>query len=207
MPVSAVRLVHPIRDPVTGEVRDVIINQLRHGPYVTDGETGKSRWSRIVPGLNVAIPWPAAEPESHVDHKIDTLRIDVEERTFVPTLLQPPMPEGLIDELRNKYSRFRTRHEPAYLARKEAEEQAKRDRAGLIVSMRTPLQDFHRAERERKKRKGKPRLTLEMLEVIGRVIAKNRERTLNAAGVSHLSSPATEMPPASEESVAPPQSA
>ncbi|KAI1368949.1 hypothetical protein F5Y08DRAFT_294241 [Xylaria arbuscula] len=184
LPISAVRLVHPISDPTTGKTEDVIINQLVHSNLITDRVTGKRRWDRIVPGLNISIPWPPKQEPDHPTHKADTVRIDVEQKTFVPTLLRPPMPEAVIDELRHKYSRFRTRHEPEYVARLEAEEQAKKDRAKLMDSMRTPLQEFHRAEREKKKKKGKPRLTMEMLEKIGEVIAKNRERTLNAAGVS-----------------------
>ncbi|KAI0445572.1 KOW domain-containing protein [Xylaria telfairii] len=213
LPISAVRLVHPITDPITGSTRDVIINQLVHRGLVVDRQTGKRRWDRVVPGPNISIPWPAKEEPDIPDYKADTLRIDVEEKTFVPTLLRPPMPETIIDELRNKYSRFRTRHEPEYIARVEAEEQAKKDRAKLIESMRTPLQEFHRAERDKKKKKGKPRLTMEMLEKIGEVIAKNREKALNAAGVSDVPSPSGTSPPdvspstsANTESSAPPPS-
>ncbi|KAI1430674.1 KOW domain-containing protein [Xylaria sp. CBS 124048] len=193
LPISAVRLVHPVALPSSGgQTRDVIINQLVHKDLITDRITGKRRWQRVVPGLNISIPWPEKEEPEPVDHKADTLRINVDEKTFIPTLLRPPMPENVIDELRGKYSRFRTRHEPEYVARLEAEEQAKKDRVNLMDSMRTPLQEFHRAERANKKRKGKPRLTLEMLEKIGEVIARNRERSLNAAGLS-------DVPPSSSE--------
>lgn len=184
LPISAIRLVHPLTDPATGVTRDVIINQLEHRGLVFDRVSGKRSWSRVVPGLNVSIPWPAKAEQEKKDHAGDTLRIDVEARTFVPTLLRPPMPAQVIDELRGRYSRFRTRHEPEYLARLEAEARAKEDRRKLIESMRTPLQEFHRQERANKKKKGKPRLTVEMLERIGEVIARNRERSLNAAGFS-----------------------
>ncbi|GAP83824.1 putative kow domain-containing protein domain-containing protein [Rosellinia necatrix] len=210
--VSSVRLVHPITDPSTGITRDVIINRLVHSNLVTDRQTGMRRWDRVVPGLNVSIPWPVKEEREIPEYKADTMRIDVEEKTFVPTLLRPPMPEAVIDELRGKYSRFRTRHEPDYIARLEAEEQAKKDRAKLMDSMRTPLQEFHRAERANKKKKGKPRLTVEMLEKIGEVIAKNRERMLNAGGVSDALPPRTsaDVPPpirpAAEPSAPPPSS-
>ncbi|TRX97520.1 hypothetical protein FHL15_001798 [Xylaria flabelliformis] len=210
LPVSAVRLVHPITDPVTGKTQDVIINQLVHRDLVTDKQTGKRRWDRVVPGLNISIPWPVKEEPNIPDFKADTMRIDVEEKTFVPTLLRPPMPEAVVDELRNKYSRFRTRHEPEYIARVEAAEQAEKDRAKLMESIRTPLQEFHRAEREKKKKKGKPRLTLEMLEKIGEVIAKNRERSLNAAGVSDAPSPPSTsspiVPPSTSPDTTPPPS-
>ncbi|KAI1745354.1 hypothetical protein F4680DRAFT_401966 [Xylaria scruposa] len=210
LPISAVRLVHPITDPATGKTQDVIINQLVHKGLVTDRQTGKRRWDRVVPGLNISIPWPVKEEPDIPDNKVDTMRIDVEEKTFVPTLLRPPMPEAVVDELRNKYSRFRTRHEPEYIARIEAAEQAEKDRAKLMDSIRTPLQEFHRAERENKKKKGKPRLTVEMLEKIGEVIAKNRERSLNAAGVSDAPSASStspsDVPPTTSPDTVPPTS-
>ncbi|KAI1781153.1 hypothetical protein F4818DRAFT_398121 [Hypoxylon cercidicola] len=183
LPISSIRLVHPIRDPATGVTRDVVINRLVHGTMVHDRVTGKKRWSRIVPGLNVEVPWPKKDGRDFKDHKCDTLRIDVDDKTFVPTLLSPPMPESVIDELRNRYSRFRTRHDPEYVARLEAQEREKDDRRKLMESMRTPLQEYHRAERDRKKKKGKPRLTVEMLEKIGEVMAKNMERTRNTPGL------------------------
>ncbi|KAI1471177.1 uncharacterized protein F4812DRAFT_169317 [Daldinia caldariorum] len=180
IPISDIRLVHPIKDPSTGVTRDVIINQLVHSGFLHDRVSGKRRWSRIVPGLNIAIPWPKKQEEDVKDYKVDTLRIDVEDKTFVPTLLRPPMPAPLIDELRNKYSRFRTRHDPEYVARLEAQEKAAGEhKLRTEESMRTPLQEFHRAQREGKKKKGKPRLTREMLEKIGEVMARNLERTRN----------------------------
>ncbi|KAK8087011.1 hypothetical protein PG994_001985 [Apiospora phragmitis] len=201
IPISRIRLVHPIFDPKTGVTRDIIINQLVHRGVIEDKLTGKVEWTRM-----------KKEEEELTDHKVDTLRIDVEERTFVPTLLRPPMPETIIDELRNKYSKFRTRHEPEYIQRLEAEEQAKKDRVQLMNSMRSPLQELHRAERERKKKKGKPRLTVEMLEEIGKVIARSRQRTLNAAGVSDaaVATPPQQVNsplPSSTEPTAPPPSA
>ncbi|KAI1093764.1 hypothetical protein F5B19DRAFT_448469 [Rostrohypoxylon terebratum] len=190
--ISRVRLVHPIKDPETGETKDVIINRIEPRNQIQDRYTGKRRWSRVVPGLNAGIPWPEKDDDDTKEKKADTLRIDVEEKTFVPTLLRPPMPESLIDELRGKYSRFRTRHDPEYVARLEAEEQAKQDRKKLMDTMRTPLQEFHRAEREKKKKKGKPRLTIEMLEKIGEVMARNMERQRNGGALLEESSEAAE---------------
>ncbi|KAI0181345.1 hypothetical protein GGR52DRAFT_30874 [Hypoxylon sp. FL1284] len=200
MPISSVRLVHPLRDPATGVTRDVVINQLVHANMVRDRVTGERRWSRVVPGLNVEIPWPPRAEPDHKDHKGDTLRIDVEDRTFVPTLLRPPMPQSVLDELRGRYSRFRTRHEPEYIARLEAEERAAQDRKKLMKSMRTPLQELHRADRDRKKKKGKPRLTLEMLEKIGEVMAKNMERTRNSPALAGALTPDDTTSPASTSS-------
>lgn len=204
LPVSSVRLVYPVQDASTGITKDVIVNQLISTEYVRDRVTGKERWSRMVPGLNMTIPWPVKPPKEIAEHPIDTLRIAVEQRTFVPTLLRPPMPEAVLDELRNKYSRFRTRHEPEYIAAKESEATAAKDRgAQLMETIRTPLQELHRQERAEKKKKGKPRLTVEMLEEIGKVIAKNRENALNAAAMSSSEAPPGTAPPevvASEQS-------
>ncbi|KAI1809631.1 KOW domain-containing protein [Poronia punctata] len=189
IPISAIRLVHPITDPSTGETRDVIINQLVYKDLVTDRQTGKRRWQRVVPGLNISIPWPPKPEKEIKEYKGDTLRIDVDEKTFVPTLLRPPMPEQIIDELRGKYSRFRTRHDPEYIERLEAEEKAEKERLKLMETMRTPLQELHISEREGKKRKGKPRLTLEMLEKIGEVMAKNSARAPMVPAVPDLPPP------------------
>ncbi|KAL7623868.1 hypothetical protein AAE478_005424 [Parahypoxylon ruwenzoriense] len=199
IPISSIRLVHPIRDPATGFTRDVIINRLTHAGLLYDRVSGRRYWSRVVPELNIAIPWPKMPEKDLKDYEGDTLRIDVEARTFVPTLLRPPIPEAVIDELRNKYSRFRTRHDPEYIARKEAEEQAVRDRYKLMDSMRTPLQELHRAERANKKKKGKPRLTIEMLEKIGEVMARNLERRANAGNLLPPTSSSSSPPAAPAE--------
>ncbi|KAI1373748.1 hypothetical protein F4677DRAFT_428115 [Hypoxylon crocopeplum] len=203
IPISSIRLVHPIKDATTGVTRDVIINQLVHGGFLHDRLTGKRRWSRIVPGLNISIPWPKKEKPDIKDYPCDTLRIDVEEKTFVPTLLQPPMPESIINELRGRYSRFRTRHEPEYIARLEAEERAKDDRKKLMESVRTPLQELHRAEREKKKKKGKPRLSIEMLEKIGEVMARNMERTRNAHALPDTPDSSSSVTPSAGEASIP----
>ncbi|KAK5149367.1 hypothetical protein LTS14_010975, partial [Recurvomyces mirabilis] len=107
-----VRLVYPLPDPVTGVPRDVIIDRLIHMNYTFDKT--KKEWTkgdRVIPGTNTMIPWPETVPEETPDHDDDTLRITVEEQTFRPFLLSPPMPLSVIDELRNRYSKFRTRHE------------------------------------------------------------------------------------------------
>lgn len=188
-PIQAVRLVHPLKNPVTGELRDVVINELVARNYYKDKATGRETWSRVVPGLNIEIPWPKAFEEAEKlnlegtfdDHACDTLRIDVEEKTFVPTLLRPPMPAEVIDELRNRYSKFRTRHTDEYIAKKEAEEAEKAARRKSIKTMGTPLQELNAKIREQRKARGQPELTEDMLAKIGEVMARNRNR--NAAQV------------------------
>ena len=94
------------------------------------------------------------------------------------------MPSTVIDELRNKYSIFRTRHDPEYIEAKMKEDQEKEEKKKLAEQMRTPLKEINRKERKMRKAKGKGKLTPEMLEKIGQLIAKKRQWTLEAAGVS-----------------------
>ncbi|PHH91808.1 hypothetical protein CDD83_10231 [Cordyceps sp. RAO-2017] len=182
--VASVRLVYPLRNPETGVVRDVIINQLKAVPpnmqsdnmSLDRWEYGK-KWDRLVPGLNVVIPWPEVEPPQFETTEADTVREQVEKRTFHYNLLGPPMPEQVLDELRNKYSRFRTRHEAWYVAQKEAEAATKKKgvSAEAMKSMRTPLDEFHEKQRELRRAQEEPQLTDDMLEKLGQIMAKNKE--------------------------------
>jgi len=188
VPLNTVRLVHPLTDD-EGKTRDVIVKKLVNGPIWHDRHTGATKWARLIPGLNIPIPWPKQEPKEHKDFPCDTLRLDVEVKSFVPTLLRPPMPGSVIDELRNKYSIFRTRHDPEYIEAKMKEDQEKEEKKRQIEEMWTPLKEVNRRARKLRKAKGKGKLTPKMLERIGRVIAKKRQLTLDAVGVSKESAP------------------
>ncbi|KAL8397740.1 hypothetical protein RB594_004445 [Gaeumannomyces avenae] len=193
LPVSAVRLVHPMRDPETGETRDVVIRELVARDRVYDRPTGRREWNRMVPGLNVLIPWPERAREEHEDQPSDTLRIEVEKRTYVPTLSAPPMPAAVVDELRNRFSKFRTRHTDEYVAAKQAEVDAKKARAaGLADTMLTPIQEYNRVQRERRAATPPPVLTEAMLEKIGEVMERNRTRA--AAAAEHFQDVAAPLP-------------
>ncbi|KAK4242081.1 hypothetical protein C8A03DRAFT_29666 [Achaetomium macrosporum] len=202
VPISAIRLVHPLTDPETGTARDVIIRELKPIGITHDRPTRKVFFSRIVPGLNVRIPWPKQLKKEYEDHPADTLRLEVEERTFVPTLLRPPFPESVVDELRNKYSKFRTRHTPEYVAKIEAQEAEKkaRQKGARIEEMLLPLQEYNRKMRELRRARGKPELTEEMLEKIGEVIARNRLARLGGGEAAATPTP-TPTPAAPEAEV------
>jgi large subunit ribosomal protein L24 len=200
LPISAVRLVHPLKDPETGAVRDVIIRQLARSRVLWDRHTGYRAWRRYVPGLNVTIPWPERDNPERRDQLGDTPRAAVEERTFVPTLLRPPMPGGVIDELRNRYSRFRTRHEDWYVAKKEAEAAAKKASKEVPDSMLTPIDELRRLRLAEKRARPEPELSDEMLEKIGQVIARNKAAALNAAGLSEILSTGGASPVATDPS-------
>lgn len=184
IPFQSVRLVYPLKHPETGVLRDVIIKKIVNTKIWHDKFTGKTKWQRMVPGLNVIIPWPKQEPkEPAKDNDCDTLRKDVDSKTFVPSLLRAPMPTTVIDELRNKYSIFRTRHDEEYIAAKVAEDQEKEDRKKMAEQMRTPLKDVNRRERKLRKAKGKGQLTPQMLRRIGEVMAKKREAIWGTSGL------------------------
>lgn len=172
IPLSDVRLVHPLPHPETGILRDVIINSLKrvqkNGPRHIDGLKPRT-----------VIPFPP-EPESEEqDHEIDTLRIEVEEITWTPTLIRPPMPLSVIDELRNKYSAFRDRHDDEYIANIEGRAAKKEEKEKeRIAKMRTPLQDLQKAQRKERRKKGRKPLDEETLSGIGELIARHRGLTV-----------------------------
>ncbi|KAI9676774.1 MAG: hypothetical protein M1829_002869 [Trizodia sp. TS-e1964] len=203
MPISSVRLVFPLFNRETGLTRDVIVQKVEISGVWYDKLHRTRKYNRIIPGLGIKIPWPAIAPTEHQDHDIDTLRADVETQTFVPTLLRPPMPVSVIDELRNKYSKFRDRHDEEFIQKKIEEDKQRIALKKTDTSMRTPLQDAKKKERKEKKARGKGVLTEQMLIRIGEVMAarnadktkeilKNKEIPINERGVvPHLKSNVT----------------
>lgn len=180
IPYDDVHLVGTIEDPETGSSKDVIVENVkmvpeREGPSTIkrDPFTGEIEYKRYIKGSNIEIPLPPKAEPDHEDHESDTLRITVEENTFIPTLLFPPMPETVIDELRGKYSKFRTRHDEEFLEKvKNTDRQGERMQQ-LGLRMRTPLQELHALEKEKKAQRPEPQLTEDMLARIGEVMAAN----------------------------------
>jgi large subunit ribosomal protein L24 len=162
IPFKDVRLVFAYKDPTTGVKRDVIATKLLNGNIFHDPKTGRKRWTRYVPGLNISVPWPVVKPTKHEDHDGDTLRALVEEKTFIPSLLRPPMPSSVIDELRNKFSKFRTRHTEEYIQQKVAEEEAEKVRKESVKMMLDPMRQIRalarQQQRDERKAKGLPKL-------------------------------------------------
>lgn len=116
-----VRLVFPLLDPETNEVKDSIIAKIDLKGFYKDRNRDKVFRTRYIAGSNFQLPWPKGLKPDLKDEAYDTRIMDVEEITYMPTLLQPPMPDGIIDELRNKYGKHRVRHDPEYIAKKEVE--------------------------------------------------------------------------------------
>ncbi|KAF2166806.1 hypothetical protein M409DRAFT_66375 [Zasmidium cellare ATCC 36951] len=181
VPLEDVKLVYPLPDPKTGAHRDVIIDRLL--PVNRHWDKNLKEWDdgdRVIPGTNMLIPWPEKADPDYEDHESDSLRISVEEQTFRPFLIRPPMPLSVIDELRGKYSRFRTRHDYDYVVKKEMQEAKESDRKNLIKTMRTPLQEL--ADLRAKQRQEQPKeLTPEQLAKIGEVIAREQAKGADVA--------------------------
>ncbi|KAB8303149.1 hypothetical protein EYC80_004598 [Monilinia laxa] len=186
--LKSVKLVFPYTDPATGLTRDVIAKKLVHHKMFRDRHAQTVRWQRIIPGAgdrpDIIVPWPKTEPREKKEYDCDTLRITVDEKSFVPTLLTPPMPGSVINELRNKYSVFRTRHDPEYVEKKLEEDRQNEAKKKAIASMRTPLKEINRRERQIRKAKGKGKLTRGMLVRIGQVISRKRGAVMRQVGIS-----------------------
>ncbi|MBE3043663.1 hypothetical protein IMZ48_14055 [Candidatus Bathyarchaeota archaeon] len=177
VPISAIRLIHPITDPVTGVTRDVIIKRLASANVRRDRLTKTIEWDRYVPGLNTIIPWPEKTDPEEKQNEADTPRAAVQDATFVPTLLRAPMPEELVHELRNRYSRFRTRHEGWYVDRKTAEADAPRRAKREADTMITPQEEFNRQRKTERRALGQPVLSEDMLERLGALMVKNKPKS------------------------------
>lgn len=159
-------------------MRDVIIKKLSRsskketkwgydGRYVADSDP------------KIFIPVPEQPKPEYSDHDIDTLRIEVEEKTWTPTLFQAPMPPSVLDELRNKYSIFRDRHDESYVrAREELAGRLERARIIRKKVMLTPLQEYHKMKKLEKSKTEERPLGKETLTMIGKIMARNGRSVL-----------------------------
>lgn len=210
MPISIgdVRLVHPITDPKTGVTKDTIIKELKgigadmqsENMTLDRWEYGQ-RWDRVVPSLNIIIPWPEVKVPKFETHARDTRREAVEDRSFYYNLVSAPMPSTVLDELRNKFSRFRTRHEGWYVAKKEHEEAIKNKKAQTMQSMMSPADELHALNKAKKAAAKEPELSNEMLEKLGQIIAETKATKLQDSGMSEVKPEET----SKESSTPPPQ--
>lgn len=137
-----IRLVVPLEDPVSGTVKDTIVDHVYGGAPYLDRPVGVDlpKHTRYISGLDIEIPWPEVEKQKFEDQPIDTLRIHVEDKSYIPSLQTFPMPSSVIDELRNKYSKYRTRHDPEYIQQKQ--KQAAQEEYMKNRTLFTPKTDF-----------------------------------------------------------------
>lgn len=155
--------------------------------HPTDFKTGARlkpfsvKWDdeRYIPGTSEKIVKAPEEkeddPRNAEYYDSDTLLIQSDEETFIPSLTAMPMPGTVIDELRNKYSRTRTRHEESYLeARVEKEQVKQRVEMQREKLMKTPGMEFQeRVKAARKQVDGQKVLGKDVMMKIGEMMAKN----------------------------------
>lgn len=194
VPWSAIKLVTMIdgEDVICKEVETSATQSTKKKELKWPEIKGRSpRWLTLEDGTRHYIQYPKEDPKSdesdEKDTPADTLRFEVEQKSFLPTLFRPPFPGSVIDELRNKYSVFRTRHDPEYIAKKVAEDKEKQEKQLLVRKMRTPVKEINRLEKKMLKAKGKGKLTEQMLERIGKVIAEKKQ--LHSEMASRLQTP------------------
>jgi len=98
----------------------VLIEKLKIGRRFIDQKTKRQSFQRIIPGLNISVPWPKRPLEpfkeerqpgrfSDMAYKYPNTPAElVDKTTFnAPPLVYPPLPPGIELELHNPYSRFK----------------------------------------------------------------------------------------------------
>jgi len=174
LPLSAVRVVCEITH-ADGVTCDTIIDKMirlpsMEGRYIANSKRATGEWLRVPEKED-----SKKEKKKQKDEDADTLRFEVEEATWTPTLLRAPMPGGVIDELRGKYSKFRTRHEPRYQLALENRERRKAEWKAWAKSggsmLGSPVREAAAKARDERDRKPTFTLQTEVLEKIGEVMA------------------------------------
>ncbi|GIK06861.1 hypothetical protein Aspvir_002513 [Aspergillus viridinutans] len=126
LPISLddVRLVVALDDPETGVTRDVLVEHVYGGEPILERKYGTDtpKHTRYIAGEDIEIPWPRSEPATMKDEEWDTLRMEVETPTWIPSLHNAPFPPSVLDELRNPFSKYRTRHDPEWVESKKMED-------------------------------------------------------------------------------------
>lgn len=124
IPYSHARLVYPLPDPSDDKLppRDVIVDKLAAYNRHFDRFENEEVFERYIEPQHIRIPWPDKLETVYKDEEGDTLGIAVDDQTFTPTLRSFPFPNIVVNELRNPYSIFRTRHEEAYIEKKVQED-------------------------------------------------------------------------------------
>lgn len=167
VPIDHIRHVIAMHDPDTNTTKDTIVEHVHMGPPMIERPQWSKlpKFSRYVSGNDLEMPWPSEEQPQIDDGEWDTLRFYADEVTWTPSLRKPPFPSTVLDELRNKYSRFRTRHDPEYVREKIVEEY--RQQYLESQSLLTPSGELRRILATKSAEKKKSRLDADGNAVMG----------------------------------------
>jgi large subunit ribosomal protein L24 len=173
VPIADIRLVVSMRDERTNKVKEFIVRHLRGGEPIVEREHGVStpKHTRYIEGLDVKLLWPEAGPPDYKAEESDTLRLSVEEKTYVPSI-NPPFLKSVMDELRDPFDRERSRHEQEFIDKKlkeDALEAWKKSR-----TLVTPQAEFL----ERRAREKREAQKAEVGDNLLKLIRQEQSRTL-----------------------------
>lgn len=119
-----IRLVVQMKDTHTGNDVDVIARYLEGGDPTYEREYGSNvpTHTRYFAGTQIEIPWQEEEIDDYDRQEGDTPRKYVDEVTYVPQLLNAPVPASVAAELEKPRNHARGRHTDEYVARKIIED-------------------------------------------------------------------------------------
>ena len=89
--------------------RTVFVKRVNRGKLFFNKERKLLTWRRWIPGEGLFLPWPragVAERNQRENEGTDTPEASVKSQTYLETLHRPPVPETMMDELRNRYSKL-----------------------------------------------------------------------------------------------------
>jgi large subunit ribosomal protein L24 len=175
--IADVRLIAKVPDHESRTLRDVVVEEFEIN----------SNGARVISGTDIEIEKPQEgkqDKEHNQFNEDDTPEYLVHQRTWRPELSGSPIPAGVIDELRGKYSKFRTRHEPGFIAKREAEVEREAYLKDHIRNrLMTPSQLFHESRLKKANSEadshteGEKSISTDLLAQIGETMAKNSSRT------------------------------
>lgn len=136
-----VKLVWPLEDPKTGEIKDVVIDEVEKRESI-DPYTGETQLSRWIPGTETEISWPAYEPRHYEDYESDTQRIDVDKETYERQLGPSPFPLSVLHELKTGTRDTALRYKFNEAQIRSLEEEDHRTSRIKAIALATPEQEY-----------------------------------------------------------------
>lgn len=174
--IQDVRLVVPIRDMMSGKITDTVIEHLRGGKPIVEPPYGADspKHTRYIGGSQTSIPWPEAEMREFQAEEADTLRLHVNQESFVPSIQNLMVPDSVLDELRSKYSKTRPVVFQQDVQQKMSDDAKEhwRTRRRMVL----PQQEYWEQRAKQKSQQSQPEVTKETLDLIEEVRAANQGR-------------------------------
>jgi hypothetical protein len=104
----------------------------------------------------------------------DSVESEVELRTLVPDLQREPFPASVIDEVRSKFGKFRTRHDEEYLKYMLEKDQKKEIRKKAVSLMELPTKGIYGKAKPNDKLPAPKLPPIDVLKMLGEAMIKNQ---------------------------------